>query len=135
MKKQKQRRLTEAEWELMDAVWQLGTRIIAREVHNHLYPTGQKAFSTVQTILNILATKGFLKKEKIGQINFFTPAVSREEIGRQETRTLVSRIYNGSFGALVAHLVDSGALSQAERDRIKAQIEARDREERKKGGR
>ncbi|MSS72997.1 MAG: hypothetical protein EXS64_16115 [Candidatus Latescibacteria bacterium] len=61
--------------------------------------------------------------------------MSREEIGRQETRTLVSRIYNGSFGALVSHLVDSDALSQAERDRIKAQIEARDREERKKGTR
>jgi predicted transcriptional regulator len=119
----------------MEAAWKLGTRTIAREVRNHLYPTGRKAFSTVQTILNILATKGFLKKEKIGGINFFTPAVSREEVGRQETRTLVSRIYRGSFGALVAHLVDSGALSQAERNRIRAQIEARDREERKKGAR
>ncbi len=131
----KRRRLTEAEWEIMEGVWRLGRRVIAREVHNHLYPKGQKAFSTVQTILGILAAKGFLQKEKIGKINFFTPAVSREEVGQQETRSLVSRIYRGSFGALVSHLVDSGALSQAERDRIKAQIEAKEREERGKGGR
>ena len=124
----KPKRLTEAEWEIMEGVWRLGRRVIAREVHNHLYPKGQKAFSTVQTILNILAAKGFLQKEKIGKINFFTPAVLREEVGQQETRSLVSRIYHGSFGALVSHLVDSGALSQAERDRIKAQIEARERE-------
>lgn len=128
----KQRRLTEVEWEIMEAVWHLGIRVIAREVHNHLYPTGQKAFSTVQTILNILTAKGFLKKEKIGQINFYTPIVSREEVGRQETRSLVSRIYHGSFGALVSHLVDSGELSQAERNRIKVQIEAKEREERQK---
>jgi predicted transcriptional regulator len=121
------KRLTEAEWEIMEGVWRLGRRVIAREVHNHLYPKGQKAFSTVQTLLNILAAKGFLQKEKIGKVNFFTPAVSREEMGQRETRLLVSRVYRGSPGALVSHLVDSGALSGAELNRLKVWIEGTER--------
>jgi predicted transcriptional regulator len=125
------RRLAEVEWEIMEGVWKLGRRITVREVHQHLYPNGEKAFNTVQTIMNILADKGFLKKEKVGKVNFFTPAISREEIGRRETRSLVLRIYRGSFGALVNHLVDIGKFSRQELEDIKAQIEAKEREQRR----
>jgi BlaI family transcriptional regulator, penicillinase repressor len=130
----KQRRLTEAEWEVMDGVWHLGTRTVAREVHAHVYPQGQKAFSTVQTVLGVLCAKGFLKKEKFGRILFFTPAVTREEVRHQETRTLVSRLYQGSFGALVTHLVGQETISPKELEEIKAQIEARSRERKQRGG-
>lgn len=122
---ERRRRLTEAEWEIMEGVWRLGIRITAQEVHRHLYPDRRKAYSTVQTILGILATKEFLKKEKIGRINFFTPLVSREEIGQREIQLLVSRIYQGSLGALVSCLVEAGTFSQKELKLLKAQLEVK----------
>lgn len=127
-----QRRLTAAEWEIMEGIWKLGVRTIAREVHSLLYAQGQKAFSTVQTVLNILVRKGFLKKEKIGEINFYTALVSREEAGWHETDSLVSRIYQGSFGALVISMVGAGKVSRKELEEIKAQIRAKELEWKKR---
>lgn len=53
----KKRRLTEVEWELMDGVWRFDRQSAVRDVVNHLYPNGEKAYTTVQTIMNILAEK------------------------------------------------------------------------------
>lgn len=119
----KPKRLTEAEWEIMEGVWAFNNhQASAREIHSHLYPDGRKAYPTVQTVLNVLVEKGFLKKEMIGLVNFFTPIVSREEMGLQETHSLVSRVYGGSFGALAHYLVDAGVLSQKDLKRLKALI-------------
>jgi predicted transcriptional regulator len=116
----------------MEGVWQCEGKaspygITVREVHNQLYPRGQKAYTTVQTIMNILFEKGFLKREKIGMVNFYTPTVSREEMARQETHTLVSRAFGGSFVALANHLVDSGSLSEKELAVLKGLIDAKER--------
>ena len=128
----KKRRLAEAEWEVMDGVWRFNRRVTVRDVLNHLYPKGEKAYTTVQTIMNILTEKGVLDREKIGPVNVYRPSVSREDVARAETRTLVSRMFEGSFGALATYLVDSGELSQKELDELRALIE--EREKAKEGG-
>lgn len=127
----KKRRLAEAEWEVMDGVWQFGRRVTVREVVDHLYPNGEKAYTTVQTIMNILTAKGVLDREKIGPVNVYRPALSRQDVAQVETRTLVSRMFEGSFGALATYLVDSGELSKKELDELRALIEER---EKAKGG-
>lgn len=128
----KKRRLAEVEWEVMDGVWNLNRQVTVRDVVNHLYPNGEKAYTTVQTIMNILAEKGVLDREKIGPVNVYRPAVTKRDVARAETRTLVSRMFEGSFGALATYLVDSGELSQKELDELRALIE--EREKAKEGG-
>ena len=128
----KKRRLAEAEWEVMDGIWQFSRRVTVREVVDHLYPNGEKAYTTVQTIMNILSAKGVLDREKIGPVNVYRPALSRQDVAQAETRTLVSRMFEGSFGALATYLVDSGELSKKELDELRALIE--EREKAKEGG-
>ena len=128
----KKRRLAEVEWEVMDGVWQFERQVTVRDVVNHVYPNGEKAYTTVQTIMNILAEKGVLDREKIGPVNVYKPALSRKDVAQAETRTLVSRMFEGSFGALATYLVDSGELSQKELDELRALIE--EREKAKEGG-
>ena len=123
-----QKRLTQVEWEIMEGVWQSSTPVTAREVLTRLYSHGEKAYTTVQTIMNILVDKGFLTKEKIGMVNFYAPTLSREEATRAEARSLVSRLFQGSFGALATYLIDSGELSPAELDRLRSRIDEKDRE-------
>lgn len=123
----KPKKLAEAEWEIMDGVWQFSKPLTVRELHEHLYPEGQKAYTTVQTIMNILVDKGFLCKKKIGMVNFYTALLSREKFAKRETRSLVSRIFDGSFGALANYLVESGELSQRELNQLKAIIEANEK--------
>lgn len=119
----KPKKLSEAEWELMLGVWSGDTPVTVRELHARLYPDGRKAYTTVQTILNILVDKGFLARRKIGMVNFYTPVLSKREATRRETRSLVSRLFHGSFGELAHHLIDSGELSEEDLAGLKALIE------------
>ena len=121
------KRLSEAEWEVMDGIWHLDRQITVRDVVDYLYPNGEKAYTTVQTIMNILFEKGVLNRQKIGPVNVYKPALYREDVAQDETRTLVSRMFEGSFGALATYLVDSGELSQKELDELRALIEAREK--------
>ena len=121
------KRLSEAEWEVMDGVWHLDRQVTVRDVVDYLYPNGEKAYTTVQTIMNILFEKGVLNRQKIGPVNVYKPALSREDAAQDETRTLVSRMFEGSFGALATYLVDSGELSRKELDELRALIEAREK--------
>ena len=128
----KKRRLAEAEWEVMDGVWQINRQVTVRDVLNYVYPNGEKAYTTVQTIMNILTEKGVLDREKIGPVNVYRPTLSREDVAQVETRTLVSRMFEGSFGSLATYLVDSGELSQKELDELRVLIE--EKEKTKEGG-
>jgi predicted transcriptional regulator len=121
------RKLAEAEWRVMNAVWGHNKPVTVREIHQHLYPNGEKAYTTVQTILNILFEKGFLRREKIGMVNFYFPAVAREVFARDETKSLVARMFQGSFGALATFLVDAGDLSAEELAQLRALIEAKEK--------
>lgn len=121
------KRLSEAEWEVMDGVWHLDRQVTVRDVVDYLYPNGEKAYTTVQTIMNILFEKGVLNRQKIGPVNVYKSALSREDAAQDETRTLVSRMFEGSFGALATYLVDSGELSQKELDELRTLIEAREK--------
>ena len=127
------KRLAEVEWEIMVAVWQLDNPVTVRDVHSHLYPEGEKAYTTVQTIMNILAEKGFLRKQKTGMVNFYTPTLSREDAAEVETRSFASRLFEGSFGTLATYLIASGELSGEEMRQLKALIDAKEREKNEGG--
>ncbi len=133
MKKRIEKGLSRVEWEIMDGVWKFPDRVTVREVHGCLYPKGQKAYTTVQTIMNILVEKGYLTKEKIGMVNFYLPTTSQKEMAHKEARSLVSRAFDGSFFALANYLVDSGSLSQKDLNLLKGLIEAKESEGKGKG--
>jgi predicted transcriptional regulator len=120
--------LSEAEWRIMEAVWDAERAVSVREVVQKLYPKGERAYTTVQTVMNILVDKGYLRKEKIGMVNFYTPRVARENAVRKATHSLVSKIFHGSFGALAAFLVDSDSLSPEEIRELKSMIARKERE-------
>ncbi|RMF60321.1 MAG: BlaI/MecI/CopY family transcriptional regulator [Calditrichaeota bacterium] len=126
MKRQK-KRLAEVELEVMKSIWSFGKPVTVRQVLEHLYPNREKAYTTVQTIMNILAEKGFLRKDKVGMVNFYFPTISETDFAEQETHNLVSKIFHGSFGALANYLVDSGELSSEELNQLKALIESREK--------
>jgi predicted transcriptional regulator len=130
---QTQDRLGAVEWEIMEQVWVAGDRVTVRDVHTRLCPNGEKAYTTVQTMMNSLADKKVLAKEKIGLVNFYLPAVSREQMARLETQSLAKRIYKGSFGALANHLISAEDLTPEELDQLRALIESKSRELGQKG--
>jgi len=120
------------EWEILNVIWEMGGQPSVREVLERAYPRGEKAYTTVQTVMNNLVDKGYLRKEKIGLVNFYAPLRRRNESLQGEVKRFVDRIFDGSFPAMADYLVRSKNLSKAELDELKRLIE--DFEARKRKG-
>ncbi|MBN2072164.1 MAG: BlaI/MecI/CopY family transcriptional regulator [Candidatus Krumholzibacteriota bacterium] len=125
-------KLTPAEWEIMEAVWDLGGEPSVREVLEHLFPNGEKAYTTVQTVLNTLEKKKLLTRHKTGLVNFYSPICSREELTRTELSSIVSRIFGGSIPAFANSLLSLDSVDLDEIKKIKRLIDRREKELREK---
>jgi predicted transcriptional regulator len=121
-------KLTPAEWETMQAVWALGEAVTVRDVLEHLYPLGEKAYTTVQTVMNTLVRKKLLLRDKIGLVGFYTPTNSQEEATRQETSRLVARIFGGSIPAVANSLMSLDDIDLEDIAEIKRLIRVREEE-------
>ena len=116
--------LSAAEWEIMQEMWSAGAPLAVRDVLERAYPNAEKAYTTVQTLMNILVDKGFLKRKKVGLVNFYAVAVAREKILRKSLATAAGRMFAGSFGAMASFLVSSAALSLEEIQELKKLLNA-----------
>lgn len=112
---------------LTPLVWEINDKITVRDVLSHAYPNNEKAYTTVQMILNILEEKGFLSKQKIGMVNFYQAAIKKEDVVKKETTNFINRVYRGSVKALVNQLVDSDSLTLDEIGELRAIIEKKER--------
>lgn len=96
--------LTKLELKLMQAVWRLG-RCNVSAVQAELDPP--LAYTTVQTVLNILERKGKLRRELEGRAYIYSARVSEEKATGQVLRDLVDRMFGGSSEDLVMSLLKS----------------------------
>ncbi len=119
--------LSGLEWELMQHIWRLSGEITVRRVLEEAYPNGEKAYTTVQTVMNNLEAKGYLRKEKIGLVNFYKPARPQRETVQTETRNFVKKVFEGSFMSLANYLIGSENLTQEEINDLKKLLEERSR--------
>ena len=119
--------LSPLEWEIMGVIWRLGGRPSVREVLDEAYPKGEKAYTTVQTVMNNLQTKGYLTKEKIGLVNFYRPTRRRGDLVRGEMDRFVDRVFAGSFGALADYLVQSDKRDDEKLEALRRMLEEREK--------
>lgn len=121
-------KLTPAEWEVMQAAWELGGDVSVRDVLEHLYPEGGKAYTTIQTVMNILEKKNLLKRKKIGLVNFYRPTRTREAITRGEMNRLVDGVFAGSIPAVASTLMSLEDFDLEDLQRIRELLEQREQE-------
>lgn len=121
-------KLTPVEWEIMETVWELGGAPSVREVLDRAFPEGEKAYTTVQTVMNILEKKGLLKRKKQGLVNFYKPAKSREQMIKSEMSHMISRMFQGSIPAMANYLINSENLTLIEIENIKKLLDNKEAE-------
>ncbi|MBN1884352.1 MAG: BlaI/MecI/CopY family transcriptional regulator [Candidatus Krumholzibacteriota bacterium] len=126
--KRKKPKLTPVEWEVMEAVWAIGGAPSVRDVLERAYPRGEKAYTTVQTVMNTLERKGLLRRKKTGLVNFYEPARSRRDLERDETASMIRRVFGGSPAAMASALLSLDGLGREEIDEIKRLVARKERE-------
>jgi len=85
-------KLTPAEWEIMEAIWSLGGSPSVRDVVDYAYPNGEKAYTTVQTLMNTLERKELLTKRLDENAETAEYYISRCDQLQQEIDTLRSTV-------------------------------------------
>lgn len=104
------KRLPDAELEIMQIVWRTGQPVTSGYVQEHAAQDWKA--TSVLTFLSRLCEKGFLRREKRGRQNLYTPLVAMDEYLQQESTQFLQRVHRGSFRNLVASLADAGALKE-----------------------
>lgn len=114
--------LTDAEARVMAVLWHLKTATVA-EVVAALKKKRAVTYSTVQTMLRILETKGYVAHEKVARAFWYRPVIDEKQARRRALRHLVSRLFNGSPSLLVLNVLDDDDIDPAELKRVKKLIE------------
>jgi len=114
--------LTDAEARIMAVLWRRDSATVA-DVVRTLSTKRPVTYSTVQTLLRILETKGYVAHEKIARAFLYRPLVDERQARRRALRHLVSRLFEGSPSLLVLNVLDDEELDPAELQRVKRLIE------------
>ncbi len=96
--------LTRLELDLMQVIWKQGSGSVS-DVQEGLEQ--KLAYTTVQTMLNILCRKGKLKRKLNGRAYVYAAAVTEDKALRHAVRDLVDRMFGGSSEELVMSLIKS----------------------------
>jgi predicted transcriptional regulator len=94
--------LTKLELKIMQVIWRGGAGTVSA-VQAELDPP--LAYTTVQTMLNILERKGKLKRQLQGRTHVYTARVSERKVLGQGLRDLIDRMFGGSSEELVMSLL------------------------------
>jgi BlaI family transcriptional regulator, penicillinase repressor len=94
--------LTRLELRIMQVLWRCGAGTVSA-VQVELKPP--LAYTTVQTVLNILERKGKVKRELQGRAYLYTARVTEAKALGQGVRDLVDRMFGGSSEELVMNLL------------------------------
>lgn len=117
--------LGKLELRIMQVLWS-GGPAAARQITDAVNAGAARpvAHSTVQTLLRKMEAKGAVTHEEADRVFVFRPCFSEEEVTRSATGDLLSRVFQGSASALVAHLLKREDVSSEERARLRALVAA-----------
>lgn len=114
--------LTRLELKIMKVVWKLGSCTVSA-VQAELTPP--LAYTTVQTMLNILERKGKLNRELDGRAYVYSAKVTEEKALGQSLRDLIDRMFGGSSEELVMSLLKSRQIDTKRLARLSEQFTKR----------
>jgi predicted transcriptional regulator len=114
--------LTEVELEIMRVVWELEEATV-RQVHERLAESKDTAYTTVMTMMSILADKGHLEREKHGRAFVYRPTQPKGQVVSSMVEDFVSKVFDGAARPLVLALIKDRKLSRSDLEEIARMIE------------
>ena len=106
--------LTPQELAIMKIVWRRGSASV-REVYEDIRATRPIAYTTVMTMMNILASKGHLRRARKDRAFRYRPSRPEQAVVRSMVREFVSRVFDGASRPLLLHLINNRKLTERER--------------------
>jgi BlaI family transcriptional regulator, penicillinase repressor len=133
--------LTKLELKIMQVIWKLGASNAraangaagsksACSVSDVQKALPQKlAYTTVQTMLNILERKGKLRRKLRGRAFVYSATVTEAKASRHAVRDLVDRMFGGSADELVMSLIKNRQIDPKRIAELSRRLQEEDTEE------
>jgi BlaI family penicillinase repressor len=121
----KHAQLTPLELEIMHVLWETGPATVTT-VQAKLAESKKLAYTTVQTMLNVLWKKGKVKRSLVDRAYEYRPAVTKEKAVGSALRDIVQRLFGGSSEALVLSLMETKQLTPKALRRLQEMVEEQD---------
>ena len=113
--------LTPVELDIMQVLWEIGPATV-NAVQQRL--PREAAYTTVQTMLNVLHRKGKVRRTLNDRAYVYQPVVSRRQIVSQAIGDIVDRLFGGSPEDLVMSMVETKHLTPERLEKLKGLLES-----------
>lgn len=104
--------LTKAEEQIMQILWELKEGVVKDVVEEFEEP--RPAYTTVATVLKVLEKKGFVASQKVGNVNLFSPEISKKDYTGFQFSSLLKNYFNGSFPKMATFFAKQNNLTVEE---------------------
>jgi len=114
---------TAAELEMLRLLFALGPAT-ARQVHEAALDTRPDMnYATVLRLLQVMHTKGLLKRDESQRAHVYAPQQEQDAIQTNLLKELIQKAFSGSGKALVLAALRGGHVSKKEREEIQALLD------------
>ena len=103
--------------DILKVFWEVGEAPV-RVIHQKMAPGGEFAITTIQTLVRIMAEKGFLEVRNVNRTLYYKPCYSVE----QASTRFLHKVFDGAIDRLVLSMLRAENLSADELREIEALI-------------
>lgn len=116
------KKLTEAEKEIMEVLWQK-EKVFLKEILEH-FPEPKPATTTVATLLKRMQNKNLVGYNLFGNSRQYFPKIAKERYFSQEMRGMIGKFFNSSVPQFASFFTANARLSEKELLELKEIIES-----------
>lgn len=116
------KRLTKAEEQVMQIIWELKKGFLKDIVEN--FPEPKPAYTTVSTVIRVLIKKGFIGFKTYGKTNEYFPSLTKAEYFKGNIKPMINNYIEGSPARLASFFTNE-SVTLTELEEIKQLIDER----------
>jgi len=105
--------LSKAEYDILRILWKEG-KLTVREVHDQVHDIQKWAYTTTKTVMDRMAKKDFLKREKFHGIYLYRPQITRPAGLAKFIQFFADRVLETDIGSVVSMFAKSKTLNADE---------------------
>jgi BlaI family penicillinase repressor len=113
-------RLSDAEYNIMEILWE-GKEMKAAEIVRSAQEKYDWKQNTIYTFIIRLVAKGAIRKTDPNYTCI--PLVTKDEVQRSESETLIDKLYGGSVHLLVKSFMENGKISEEDMKELRKIVE------------
>ena len=112
---------TEGELSILRIFWQRGQSTV-REVNRILNQTRKTGYTTTLKLMQIMLTKGILRRDESQRPQVYSPTITRDQVERQLVGHLLERVFDGSASQFVQQVLAAKKASPGEMAEIRRML-------------